>query len=214
MIYISSLEVSGDYYDILRGVGGDSLIVSIADVSGKGLPAAMIMSNVQAGLHSQLFRGKHDIVDITHNLNRLIYENTPATRFVTFLLAEIFDEPLRFRYVRAGHESPLHASSRGGIHKLEEGGIALGVLSDAKYAANEVVLDPGDVLCLYTDGITDALNTNEEEFGLARLIATLDENRRGSARKIGEVLLGAIQEFSRSMKQQDDITFIILKVAG
>ena len=97
------------------------------------------------------------------------------------------------------------------FHKLEKGSIALGVLPDAKYSADEILLSAGDVVCLYTDGITDALNTAEEEFGLDRLITVLEENHLKSAREIVNAVLNAIRDYSRSMKQRDDITFVIIK---
>jgi len=206
--------VSGDYYDIIERSGTDRLVLAIADVSGKGIPASLVMSNVQAGLHCYLYQPSFDLIGAINTLNRLVCENTSEGRFVTFFLAELDTRTSTFRYVRAGHEIPILVSRRGETRRLDEGGLALGIMPDAHYAAVELALSSGDVVCLFTDGVTDARNPDDEEFGLERFTNTLIEARNRSSRDIGESIHRALSDFTRGTPQTDDITMIILRMAS
>lgn len=204
--------VSGDYYDIIERSGADSLVLAIADVSGKGIPASLVMSNVQAGLHSYLYQPSFDLIGAINTLNRLICENTSDGRFVTFFLAELDTRTSTLRYVRAGHEIPILVSRRGEIRRLDEGGLALGIMRDAGYKTVEVPLNSGDVVCFFTDGVTDARNPADEDFGLGRLLATLVDARTLSSRDIGEAIHQALSDFTKDTPQTDDITMIVLRM--
>lgn len=203
--------VSGDYYDIIARNDTGSLVLAIADVSGKGIPASLVMSNVQAGLHCYLYQPTFDLIGAINTLNRLVCENTSEGRFVTFFLAELDIGALKLRYVRAGHEIPILVSRQGEIRRLDEGGLALGIMPGARFNAAEVSLGSGDVLCFFTDGVIDALNPHDENFGLDRLLGTLTAARHLSSRDIGAAIHRALDEFTKNTPQTDDITLIILR---
>jgi serine phosphatase RsbU (regulator of sigma subunit)/CHASE2 domain-containing sensor protein len=211
---ISSATVSGDYFDIIELGDSRPLLMVIADVSGKGLPASLVMSNVQAGLHSQALQQTVDLKVTAENLNRLVCENTDAGTFVTLFIGELDKESWRMRYVRAGHDVPLLVSSKGTVSQLSEGGLMLGFSPEIEYDVSEVQLSKGDLLCLYTDGITEARDPSEEEFGVARLVGFLTSHRTESAEQIGQALIKSVQQFSRVERQMDDMTLIMLKIAG
>jgi sigma-B regulation protein RsbU (phosphoserine phosphatase) len=209
---VSSLTVSGDYFDVIDLGGPRPLVIAIADVSGKGLPASLVMSNVQAGLHSHLFHGEFDVARTASDLNRLVHQNTDPGKFVTFFMAEVDKESRRLRYVRAGHDEPIVVSADGSHRKLEVGDFVLGFVPEADFQVGEADLAPGDVLCLYTDGVTEARSPQDEEFELDRIIETVKEHRGETAEEIGRAIIGRVREFSRLEQQADDITLILLKI--
>ncbi len=214
---ISSLAVSGDYFDLIDLGENGPLLLTIADVSGKGLPASLLMSNVQAGLHSHTAHQPFDLRQTAEDLNRLVCENTDAATFVTFFLAEIDKRTHRLRYVRAGHDCPLliSAAQPAGerLRRLEDGGLFLGMMPGAQYEVAERALGEGDVLCLYTDGITEARSPDDEEFGVERLGELLESLVGERAEAIGEGVVQAVRDFSGLERQADDITLVILKLA-
>jgi sigma-B regulation protein RsbU (phosphoserine phosphatase) len=181
-------------------------------VSGKGLPASLLMSNVQAGLHCHAFQGEFDLKLTVENLNRLVHRNTDAGKFVTLFLGAIDKETHLLRYVRAGHDNPILVSEDGSVSQLEEGSFVLGFVPETEYDVAEVQLKGGDVLCLYTDGVTEARNPADEEFELDRVIELVKEHRGQSAEEIGNALLQAVRDFSQLKQQADDVTLIVLKV--
>ncbi|MFH1501756.1 MAG: SpoIIE family protein phosphatase [Candidatus Eisenbacteria bacterium] len=211
-INVSSLAVSGDYFDVIDLNDGKPLVFTIADVSGKGLPASLLMSNVQAGLHCHAFLPEFDLKVTTENLNRLVHQNTDPGKFVTLFLGAIDKDTQLLRYVRAGHDNPILVSKGGDVRQLEEGSFVLGFVPDAEYDVAEVQLIEGDVLCLYTDGVTEARNPGDEEFELDRVIQIVTAHRRESAEEIGKVLLQSVRDFSQLAQQADDVTLIVLKV--
>jgi serine phosphatase RsbU (regulator of sigma subunit)/CHASE2 domain-containing sensor protein len=211
---VSSLTVSGDYFDVVDLGGARPLVIAIADVSGKGLPASLVMSNVQAGLHSHLFHETFDIAKAASDLNRLVHQNTDPGKFVTFFMAEVDKESCRLRYIRAGHDEPIVVSADGGDRKLEVGDFVLGFVPDADFQVGETDLVPGDVLCLYTDGVTEARNPQDEEFELDRIIETVKEHRGETAEEIGRAIIARVRGFSQLEQQADDITLVLLKIAG
>jgi serine phosphatase RsbU (regulator of sigma subunit)/CHASE2 domain-containing sensor protein len=207
---ISSKGVSGDYYDIIKREDRNSLVIAIGDVSGKGLPASLLMSNVQAGLHSHLFQEQFDCRSSVINLNRLVYENTGDMSFVTFLLAELETKTMKLEYVRAGHEFPFIVSSDESRKELTEGGLALGILLDAKFESSSVDLKDGDVVCFYTDGLTEARSVDGEEFGYERLYEVVKMHSASGAKVIAEETVKAIKDFTQLQKQADDVTLVII----
>ncbi|MBN2564193.1 MAG: SpoIIE family protein phosphatase, partial [Candidatus Eisenbacteria bacterium] len=213
-INVSCLEVSGDYYDVLDPGEGRPIVIAIADVSGKGLPASLLMSNVQAGLHCHVAQESFDIKSTAENLNRLVHRNTDMGKFVTLFLAEIDRETHLLRYVRPGHDAPILVSGDGSTRMLTEGGLVLGFAPDFPYDVTEVQLEEGDVLCLYTDGITEARNGADEEFEVAGLAEVLVRNRERRAREIGEAVLERVRSFSGTIQQADDVTMVIVRVTG
>jgi sigma-B regulation protein RsbU (phosphoserine phosphatase) len=208
---ISSLAVSGDYFDLIDLGADGPLLLAIADVSGKGLPASLLMSNVQAGLHSQAIERPFDLARTVANLNRLVCENTDEATFVTLFLAELDKGSGRLRYVRAGHDYPLLLGADGTLGRLEAGGLFIGMMPGMAYEVHETRLGAGDALCLYTDGVTEARSPGDEEFGLARLGETLLAHIGRGAPAAGEALVAAVRAFSGLDRQADDVTVVVLK---
>jgi len=208
---ISSLAVSGDYFDLLDLGADGPLLLLIADVSGKGLPASLLMSNVQAGLHSQAIARPFDLARTVANLNRLVCENTDEVTFVTLFLAELHKASGRLRYVRAGHDYPLLLRADGTLDRLEAGGLFIGMMPGMDYDVHEARLAPGDALCLYTDGVTEARSPGDEEFGLARLGETLRAHAGRGAAAAGEAIIDDVRAFSGLDRQADDVTVVVLR---
>lgn len=209
---ISSAQVGGDYFDILK-TPADHLLLAIADVTGKGMPAALLMANLQAMLHILL------PIDITlarasDQVNDLIYQNTPSDKFITFFWAIFNPETSILRYVNAGHNPPilLRKGSDAPV-ELQEGGLILGAMpTTTPYKEATVELSSGDLLVLYTDGVTEAKNPAEtEEFGEERLLTCIKKNRSKSSKKIKQAIIDEVQSYAHG-KQYDDITLIVLKV--
>ncbi len=212
-VNISSAVVSGDYYDVLALPERNRVLLAIADVSGKGLPASLVMSNVQAALHSHAMQAEFDLVRAVDSLNALLYRNTDATTFVTMFLGELDCASRRLRYVRAGHDFPVLISGGGSARTLEPGGFFLGMFPGQQYAVEEILMESGDVLGLYTDGVTEARNAQGEEFGVKRLIEVLQAHRHESAESLGLAVRRGVESFSGLAIPEDDVTLLIARMS-
>jgi sigma-B regulation protein RsbU (phosphoserine phosphatase) len=184
--------------------------IAIGDVSGKGVPAALLMSNLQAALRGRILGGLTPD-RIVEDVNRHICRNTGPESFISFFLGEL--EPVRGRisFTNAGHNAPVLVRRNGTVELLEDGGLLLGVFPDATYERGEVGMEPGDLLALYTDGVTEARRPDGEMFSEERLMDTLVRLREGSS---GDVHAGVLQEVRRFQEGQDpddDLTLILLK---
>ena len=209
-INMSSKQVGGDYYDIVP-LKNDKFCVAIADVSGKGAPASLMMANIQAFLQV-ICRQEVDIAESTGMINDLIYANSSDGRFITFFWAVICDKAKEIHYVNAGHNPPLLIRN-GKIKKLKKGGIILGVVETTiPYRSESITLKTDDVLILFTDGISEALNDRDEEFSEERLEETALKLSSGSAIDIMEGIKHEVQKFAEGASQSDDITMVVLKV--
>lgn len=209
---ISSYQVGGDYYDILETPSGN-LLIAIGDVTGKGMPASLLMANLQSMLHVLL------PIDITleeasGRMNDIIYENTPSDKFITFFWGLFDPQQSLFKYVNAGHNPPIFLRKDSDeIEELEEGGLILGAMPTMNpYTEASVTLASEDIIVFYTDGVTEALNAEEtEEYEEKRLIECVKNNRGGSAQEIMDAIVKDVNEFSQDI-QYDDITLIVIKV--
>jgi len=209
-INMSSKQVGGDYYDIVPLKNG-KFCVAIADVSGKGAPASLMMANIQAFLQV-ICRQEVDITESTGMINDLIYANSSDGRFITFFWGVICDKTKEFHYVNAGHNPPLLIRN-GKIKKLKKGGIILGVVETTKpYLSEVVTLKTDDVVILFTDGISEALNDQGEEFSDERLEEIALRLSSRSATEILEGIKQEVQEFAEGASQSDDITMVVIKV--
>ncbi|CAM3187724.1 PP2C family protein-serine/threonine phosphatase [Rhodothermus bifroesti] len=207
----TSQQVGGDYYDVLQEPGG-SLRLAIADVTGKGLPAALLMANLQACLHMAVPLAL-SLETSTVHINRVVCENTEADRFITFFQARYEPTTRQLVYVNAGHNPPLLLRASGEVLSLTHGGLLLGVFPQAHYEAEQLSLTPGDVLVLYTDGVTEVANAKEELFGEKRLLACLETHRNASAQAIVEAVRQAVEAFTgREAGYEDDFTLLVLKI--
>jgi len=212
-VNIPALHVGGDYYDVIK-LSDTKFAIAIADVSGKGTPASLLMSNIQSALHSFLKlydEEKFELSAVTEKINELIYENTTMEKFITFFWGILDTEKNIFTYTNAGHNPPIHICTSS-ISYLEKGGLMLGVLgSDVNFETGQVLLGKDDILVLYTDGVTEAINTENEEFGVERLEKIISSNKNESSEKIMQAIHDEIQKFAAGLNQYDDITLITLK---
>jgi sigma-B regulation protein RsbU (phosphoserine phosphatase) len=206
----SARVVGGDYFDVLP-FDGETFGLCIADVAGKGLPAALLMSNLQAAV-----RGLASLSvapeDLCARLNALLCRNMASDRFVTLFYAQLDGPARRLRYVSAGHNPPFILHADGSHERLREGGGVLGVFANQAFRSGVAQLQTGDRMVLYTDGVTEACNADEEEFGEQRLLTVLQENRRRSPEAIQKEILLAVSAFSHGT-WQDDATLLVVGVS-
>ena len=207
---IPALEVGGDFYDFIP-LGKDQWGLVIADVSGKGVPAALFMALSRTLIRASTLANADPAAAIGH-ANQLICEDSKTSMFVTLFYAILDSRAMTLNYVNAGHNPPLLLKSTSSdVVLLKAKGIALGVTDEVSLQSVRVDLRPGDVLVLYTDGVTEAINDREEEFGEERLLKVITENRSQSASALLEQILAAITAFAGDRPQHDDITLMILK---
>jgi sigma-B regulation protein RsbU (phosphoserine phosphatase) len=206
----SARLVGGDYFDILP-LDEKTLGVCIADVAGKGMPAALLMSNLQAAV-----RGLSSLAIapslFCSRLNSIVYRNTESDRFITFFYAHLDGPARRMSYVNAGHNPPFVVRADGSHERLREGGAVLGVFASRNYELGLAQLSPGDRVVLFTDGVTEACNPAGEEFGEARLLQLLLEHRGLSADHLQAKILATVADFGGG-RWQDDATLVVLAVS-
>ena len=202
-------EIGGDYYDFIRRADG-RLVIALGDVSGKGTAAALLMSSLHAAIHAQT--GSHDtLVDTVSAVNKYLAENIPPNRFVTLFFAELDPESGALSFLNAGHNPPLIVHAAGTVEQLSSGGLPLGIKGDAEYREGRTHLKHGDVLVIYSDGVTEAASPNGEEFGPTRLYEVVSRNVDASAAGIRDRIESALTKFSQGTPAADDITLVIVK---
>jgi sigma-B regulation protein RsbU (phosphoserine phosphatase) len=200
--------VSGDYLDLLR-LDSSHLALCVADVIGKGVPAALLMSNVQAAVHA-LAGEMLPTGELCARINRIVAANVGSGKFITFFYG-VLDGARRFSYTNAGHCEPILVRQNGDCVRGNHGGVVLGVFPDWEYREEHVDLEPGDRLVLFTDGITEIANADGDEFGEERLMELLRAHRALDAEAMQKRVMGAIAEFSGG-NFQDDATLIVAAV--
>ncbi|HEY4643504.1 MAG TPA: SpoIIE family protein phosphatase [Bacteroidota bacterium] len=210
-VTVPSKRVGGDFYDIIGRGPGKALLV-IADVSGKGIPAAMLVSTLQAWLHAFVETGM-EVLEIVRRLNKIIYEDSTIDKFITFYICEVDCRQKVLTSVNAGHNYPLLFRSDGGMVQLEKGGISLGMFSEAEYTREEVQLASGDTLILYTDGVTEAMNRRGNLYGESRLYQCLRRHIGRPSSEIRDRIHEDVRSFMKDAPQADDITMMVVKVA-
>jgi len=203
--------VSGDYFDIIQ-FDQSRAALCVGDVMGKGMPAALVMSNLQA-LVKTFASAAAPPKRLCELVNRSVCGNLPEGRFITFFYGLLETESRRFVYANAGHNPPLLVRRDGRATRLVEGGAVLGIFPEGRFAQGEVMLEAGDRLICFTDGITEATNDAGELFGEERLLQLLVERRRQSAPALRESILGAVADFSGG-SFQDDVTLVALAIEG
>jgi serine phosphatase RsbU (regulator of sigma subunit) len=202
-------EIGGDYYDFIQRDDG-RLVIALGDVSGKGTAAALLMSSLHAAIHAQT--GSHDtIVETVSAVNKYLAENIPPNRFVTLFYAELDPESGAVSFLNAGHNPPLIVHAAGTVEQLASGGLPLGIKADADYREGRTHMQMGDVLVIYSDGVTEAASPNGEEFGPTRLYEVVSRNVDASAAGIRDRIESALTKFSQGTKAADDITLVIVK---
>ena len=204
-------EVGGDYYDFLP-LPDQKVGLIVADVSGKGVPAALLMSSFRASLLSQrLDKGPAEVL---RQINSFLHRSVEPGRFVTAFLAVLEPSTGRLSYSNAGHNPPYWIDGNGKVTALKEGGLVLGLFRDSVYDESEVVMGPGDLLALFTDGVTEAQNPEEELWGEERLLEVLRSNFGAPCRRIVSEILGELRTFARDEAQSDDITLLLARWRG
>jgi serine phosphatase RsbU (regulator of sigma subunit) len=208
-ICIQARQVGGDYYDFLD-LGRERLGLVIGDIAGKGIAAALLMANLQANLRSQCAIALDQPQHFLRSVNQLFFENTADSAYATLFFAEYDDKAGRLRYANCGHLCALLLRSDNTLERLDSTATVLGLFKDWDCSIGERRLFPGDTLALYTDGITEAFNPAEEDFGEHRLIAALRRHRELPSQSLLASIVDEVRQFSPH-EQHDDITLIVAK---
>jgi sigma-B regulation protein RsbU (phosphoserine phosphatase) len=191
---ISAKEVGGDYYDIIKM---------------DGMPAAMLMSNIQATLRAQI-QNEYSLAETLFRSSNLLYARTEPTKFVTLFLGTMNSESNEIYFSNAGHDPPFHFT-KGDLNNLKTGGMLLGAFPDAQYEQEKIIMSPGDLLILFSDGITEAMNHENKEFSEEKLIDVIRNNTDTEPELFIEKIVTAVKEHSGSTPQYDDMTLMIIK---
>lgn len=208
-ISFSCYEIGGDYYDFVRRDNG-TLLIALGDVSGKGTAAALLMSSLHAAIHAQVAAGA-DLARTVVSVNKYLAENTPSNRFVTLFAAELQPESGHLRYINAGHNPAILCHSDGNYELLSSGGLPLGLMEQSEYDLSETILKAGDLLVIYSDGVTEGTNLAGEEFGLERLLDVVTKSVNLPAAAVRDKIESALSAFTGSAPANDDITLVIAK---
>ncbi|MCD4700691.1 MAG: SpoIIE family protein phosphatase [Candidatus Aegiribacteria sp.] len=203
------LDVAGDYYDVITLSDG-RVILAVGDVAGKGVGPALLMANLQASLRTTQEMGG-SLAESAEKINALIYDNTPSELFITFFMASIDPVTGRISYVNAGHNPPLLVRSDGRAERLSQGGLLFGVIRNAKYSEGIIDLKTGDTLLMYTDGVSEAMNADEEEFGEDRIISIVSESTQMTLEELLQNIEHSVEEFHGSSRYSDDFTLLVVR---
>lgn len=207
---LPSKTVGGDYFDIIELSQNEYLFI-IADISGKGIPAALLMSNLQASIRT-LISLNLSLQELVTRVNTLLYSNTTYDKFATMFVAKLNKSNSTFEYINAGHNPPFYIKSDGSVEELSEGCLLLGVVDDlGQVDMNKIIFNTNELVLLYTDGINEALNINHQEFGTSRMIENILSCIQSGSKIILETIYSNVKLFSVGMEQYDDMTAIIIK---
>lgn len=215
--------VAGDYYDVFpRGTAcadsegassqvNGAVLVTVADVAGKSLPAALLMATLQASLHT-LSSQTRSLLELTAGVNRYACNHSRGgQRFTTAFLAEYDPGAGKLTYINAGHNAPILQRADGSVERLQIGGVPLGISPDALYSCGTAILNPGDVLIIFTDGLVEAVNFKDEEYGEERLLTGIQVNRNYAATEIVTRMMRAVDSFVGMTPQHDDMTGVVIR---
>ncbi|MEQ1922134.1 MAG: SpoIIE family protein phosphatase [Pyrinomonadaceae bacterium] len=208
-ISFSCYEIGGDYYDFIERHDG-KMLVALGDVSGKGTSASLLMSSLHAAVHGQV-AAKTPLAQLVSSVNEYLTENTPGNRFITFFVTELDPATGELTFINAGHNPALIGRADGTIEQIDSSGLPLGLMGFAEYEVGKAQLNSGDVLFIYSDGVSEANNINEDEFGMDRLIQTISANVGRSASGIRDKVESALSDFTGTAAPNDDITLVIVK---
>lgn len=202
-------QVGGDYYDFID-IDPERIGITIADVSGKGVSASLLMASLRAALQSEV-HPEYDIERMVKKLNDFVHRSSGTNKFITFFFGELNKKTSELKYINAGHNPPLIYSPKGHVHRLESSGFCLGMFPNVDYTMERLNLGVGDTALLFTDGITESRNTDNEEFEEKRLIALLKKNSKIGARDLMEKINKELDVFTTGTEQMDDQTIIVIK---
>lgn len=212
-------QVGGDYFDFLK-ISDHELCIAVGDISGKGISAALLMASLQALLRSQLPAHRDSLSQMVTEMNRVLHSLTDDSKFASFFCGIADTEKRQFRYVNAGHNPPLLVSKAADPHGngcrplyLEANGVVLGMFRKVEYLEAVVDFAPGDLLCVYTDGLLEARNSSGEHFTESRLESLLCQNRHLPAFDIQELVVQDTERFASEVPLGDDLTIVVVKAA-
>lgn len=203
-------EVGGDYHDFID-CGEGRLGLVVGDVTGKSTPASLVMASVQASLRALTMQPGLAPASLISMINNLLFRSTEPNRFVSFFFGMLDTGTGRMEFINAGHNPPMQIGSDGTAKDLLGGGMVLGLFENAPYQSHETVLAPGDLLLLFTDGLSEANNPEEEEFGEQRISETAHKLRHLDADRICQGILDEVRLFQRGLKPHDDLTLVVVK---
>ncbi len=202
--------VSGDYYDFVS-FGESRLAVAIGDIAGKGISAALVMAGLQSALRAQLaMSATTATAALVAQLNRLVFESSASHTYATFWYAVYDDLENRLTYTNAGHLAPLVVGPEG-VRRLDCGGTVLGFFPQARYEQASLILNPGDLLVAYTDGITEPENSYRGEFGEERLLEVVTRHQDGAPEDVANAILEAVEAWSDAPEARDDMTLVVAR---
>lgn len=207
---ISAKEIGGDYYDFIR-VGPESWVFCVGDISGKGLPAALLMANLQATVRGESLYGHTDVCTRIADINRRFFNNTTPEKYATLFYGTLNTANHSFEFVNAGHNKGLLLTPGQPTALLSTGNLAVGFFENADYNKKTVPLASGSILVMYSDGITEALNEQGEEFGMDRLIQQLISRSDASAKELTNSVFSAVRAFAGTAPQYDDMTLMVIR---
>jgi serine phosphatase RsbU (regulator of sigma subunit) len=205
---VPARQVGGDAFDYFA-LGDGRLALAIADVSGKGVPAALLMANLQASVRA-FCNGRLPIADAMHRVNQSVVRSASSGKFVTMFYGELDLEKRVMRYVNAGHNYPLIRRRDGALIELSEGGLPLGILENTAYVEGELPVTPEDSLLLFSDGVSEALDARGQEFGDERLRAVWQRGGDRQPAEVIDLLLSEVQAFRGPAVQSDDMTLVVV----
>ncbi len=206
---VPARQVGGDYYDFITFPDGQICMV-VGDVAGKGMPASLLMSSLQARVHV-LFEEPGFLAEKLGRLNKATTANCPDNRFITLFMGILNPKTGELVYSSAGHNPPLLVRANGGYETLSAGGVVLGILASARYGEARIQLDKGDVLVMFSDGVTEAPNPQDEEYGDARLANLVAQIATRPAKEIVDAIHASVVEYTEGAPQADDITVMVAR---
>jgi sigma-B regulation protein RsbU (phosphoserine phosphatase) len=204
-----SRQVGGDYFDF--GQKGEDVLLALGDVSGKGTGAALLMTVLRAAVRAHWTDDA--VVSAVREINRTVHENVPSGKFVTFFLGRLDPADGRLTYVNAGHNPPMLIRADGSLETLTEGGMVLGMFESVPYDEGTAEMSSGDVLLIFSDGVTESWSEQGEEYGEERLAELVIERRELSAEALQGAILADLERFESGGPATDDRTLIVLKRA-
>ena len=207
--YLPCQEISGDFYNVIP-LGNKRYAFVVADVSGKGIPGAMVVSNMQATLRAYLEQSENLLL-IVSKLNTCIIDQTTDDRYITFFIGIYDESKMTLEYVNCGHNPPLWYRKKKGIDKLKIGGIFIGFLP-FEYKSEKIQLESGDIIAFFTDGLIEAMNKKEEEFGEDNVIRIIKKNNNSNSKIIQKDLIDSVKKHIGDKKLDDDFTLVITKI--
>ena len=205
---IPAKEVGGDYYDFIK-ISNNKMVLCLGDITGKGLPAAMLMANLQATLRGQAFT-QQTIKEKIKNSNRLLFNSTSNNRFATLFYSELDFANHTFNYCNAGHDPPVNIL-KNETTRITEGGLLLGCFDFAEYEEGNKTFEIGEILVVFSDGIAEAMNEYDEELGEEKLINIIQANLNLSSKEIVDIIVNEVKLHSAKVEQSDDITIMVIK---